>query len=138
MGSLTTDKQIPKDVDLLVEIEDDVPLGPLAKRKRQLDGKTMQTGDGCGADVFLCNPEGDYLGRVCGWKECAPGIRQSCEAQHCGAREYLYDDLQNVTLEADLTAEPPLDLWPRIIPRVDVPEDVEEILIKALRSNSEE
>ena len=65
LGSLTTDKHIPKDVDLLIEIEDDddIPLGPLAKRKRQLDGKTMQTGDGCGADVFLCNPEGAYLGR---------------------------------------------------------------------------
>ena len=61
-----------------------------------------------------------------------PGIGQSCEAQHCGAREYLYDDLQNVTLKADLIAEPPLDLWPKINARIELPDDVQEILVSGL------
>ncbi len=132
LGSLATEKAIPKDVDLLVEIADDAPLGELARRKRQLLGKTMQTGDSCGADVFLCNPAGEYLGRVCGYKQCAPGIRASCEAQHCGQREFLCDDLQNMKLEAKVIAEPPLEMWPDVVARADLPKDVQAILIERL------
>jgi predicted nucleotidyltransferase len=71
LGSLATPKAIPKDVDLLVEVDDGMPLAPLAKLTRRLSGKTMATGDGCGADVFLCNPRHEYLGRVCQSKQCA-------------------------------------------------------------------
>jgi len=132
LGSLATPKAIPKDVDLLVEVSDDMPLKTLAKLRRQLSGKTMQTGDGCGADVFLCNPQGEYLGRVCSWTTCAPGIRQGCHAQHCGHRIYLYDDLQVVRLDPTLIAEPPLELWPEIITRTEIPDDVREELITKL------
>lgn len=131
LGSLTTPKAIPKDVDLLVEVSDEMPLKNLAKLTRQLLGKTMQTGDSCSTDVFLCNPKHEYLGRICSWKTCAPGIRQSCHAQHCGHRHYLYDDLQNVSLDPSLVAEPPLEIWPKIIIRTEIPDDVhEEIVIK--------
>ncbi len=129
LGSLATAKAIPKDVDLLVEVSDDMPLKNLARLTRQLLVKTMQTGDGCGTDVFLCNPQHEYLGRICSWKTCAPGIRQSCHAQHCGRRSYLYDDLQNVRLDSSLTAGPPLELWPEIITRAEIPDDVREELI---------
>jgi predicted nucleotidyltransferase len=132
LGSLVTTKAIPKDVDVLVEVADDMPLDQLARIKRQLLGATMATGDGCGADVFLCNPQGKYLGRICSWKRCAPGIRQSCEAQHCGRRQYLYDDLQNVRLDASLVTEPPLELWPETIVRTEIPDDVREVLIAGL------
>lgn len=132
LGSLTTDKRIPKDVDLLVEISDEMPLDQLARHSRQLLSEAMQTGDSCGADVFLCNPAGNYLGRVCGWKRCEPFVRQRCEAQHCGARQFLYDDLQNVRLGKSLIATPPLELWPKVIARVELPEDVRSILIEAL------
>lgn len=30
--------------------------------------------------LFLANQRGQYLGRTCPWKECAPGIRAACEA----------------------------------------------------------
>jgi predicted nucleotidyltransferase len=133
LGSLVTDKAIPKDVDLLVEVDDQKPLTQLAKVRRQLAGKTMQTGDGCGADVFLCSPRGDYLGRVCQWKKCAPGVRQSCPAQHCGRRKFVCDDLQSVTLDRHLLAEPPLDLWPEMIERTELPEDVRRDLVAPLR-----
>ena len=133
LGSLTTPKAIPKDVDVLVEVSDDLPLGKLASSSRRLLGKTMATGDGCGTDVFLCNPQGEYLGRICSWKQCAPGIRYSCQAQHCGRREYLYDDLQIVRLDPTLIAKPPLELWPEIIAHVEIPDDVREELVAALR-----
>lgn len=132
LGSLTTPKAIPKDVDLLVEVADDMPLDPLARLKRQLLGKTMQTGDGCGADVFLCNPQGEYLGRICSWKTCCPGIRQGCQAQHCGRRGFLSDDLQAVRLDPPLIAAPPLELWPEVVVRTGIPDDVREELVAAL------
>lgn len=132
LGSLATPKAIPKDVDLLVEIEDDMQLDQLAAAKRRLLGATMQTGDGCGADVFLCDPNNRYLGRVCGWKECAPGIRLACDAQHCGRRKYLHDDLQAVRLDAALIAAPAVDLWPEIIMRTELPDDVRKLLVSPI------
>lgn len=132
LGSLVTPKAIPKDVDVLVEVDIDLPLGKLARLKRQLLGKTLQTGDGCGADVFLCNPQGEYLGRICSHQTCAPGIRRSCLANHCGQREFLCDDLRNIRLNPSLVAEPPLELWPEIIARAEIPGDVREILVAGL------
>jgi predicted nucleotidyltransferase len=133
LGSLVTPKAIPKDVDLLVEVADDTPLDNLARLKRRLLGKTLQTGDSCGADVFLCDSQGEYQGRICSWKTCAPGIRRACEAQHCGRREFLYDDLQNLRLATSLVTEPPLELWPNLIARTAIPDDVREELIAGLR-----
>lgn len=133
LGSLTTSKAIPKDVDLLVVVDDSMNLDKLARLKRRLLGATLQTGDSCGADVFLCNPQGDYLGRVCSWKQCAPGIRKSCQAQHCGRREYLSDDLQDVCLGSSVVAEPPLELWPKLVARVELPGDVIDELMDRLR-----
>ena len=130
LGSLSTDKAQPKDVDLLV----DVALDELARRSRQLRGKTTQTGHARGADVFLSNPQGDYIGRLCSWRICAPGKRMACEAQHCGRRQFLYDDLQYVQLERDLVANPPMDLWPKIITRVTPPDDVVRELLTPLRT----
>jgi len=132
IGSLTTPKAIPKDVDLLIEVSDEMPLKQLALHTRKLLGKTLQTGDSCGADVFLCNPRQEYLGRICTWKTCQPGIRKSCLAQHCGRRTYLYDDLQNVCLDPSLIAAPPLELWPKIILHAEIPDDVREELVRQL------
>jgi predicted nucleotidyltransferase len=132
LGSITTSKPIPKDVDILVEVEDEMSLQKLASLTRTLLGKTMQTGDGCGADVFLCDTDGEYLGRICSYKNCAPDIRKSCQAKYCGRREYLCDDFKNVQLDPSLVVEPPLSLWPEIVARTEVPEDVREILIAGL------
>lgn len=133
IGSLTTPKAIPKDVDLLVEVDDATPLEPLARLKRRLSGATMATGDGCGADVFLCNSRHEYLGRICSWKQCASGFRQACEAQHCGRRTYLSDDLQNLHLDPALITAAPLELWPEIIARTEIPDDVQTLLVAPLR-----
>ncbi len=133
LGSLVTSKSIPKDVDVLVEVDDGFPLDKLAHLSRKLLGTTLQTGDSCGADVFLCDPGGEYLGRICSSKSCPPGIRRSCQAKHCGRRKYLCDDLQNVHLDSLLLAEPPLSLWPEIVARSEIADDVLEILVAGLR-----
>ena len=118
IGSLTTPEPSPKDVDLLVTVTDDMDLAPLAKAARQLNGRAMQTGRSRGGDVFLADVGGNYLGRTCLWKECGPGIRQSCDALHCGQRHYLHDDLRAIKLQPALIQAPPIELWPAVVARV--------------------
>jgi hypothetical protein len=77
----------------------------LAKLSRQLKGKTQTINHG--ADIFLSNIDGEYIGRVCRWRECRPGIRMACEALNCGQVQYLYDDLQNVEIGRYQIANPP-------------------------------
>jgi hypothetical protein len=134
IGSLTTDEPNPKDVDMLVTVTDDADLAPLAKLGRKLQGHAQ--GFNRGGEVFLADPEGNYLGRTCPWKRCGPGIRASCDALHCGRRHYLHDDLETVCLAKDLIAAPPLELWPEIVARVPIPKDVEQALIVPLRNLS--
>lgn len=122
IGSLTTDKADPKDVDILVTIDDDADLTALATATRKLKG-AMQA-HGKGADVFLANPAGRYIGRICHWRECGIGIRTSCDARHCGRRHFLHDDLNDITLGARLVEEPPLEVWPSVICRQLVPSDL--------------
>ena len=134
IGSLTTPEPSPKDVDLLVTVTDTMDLAPLAKAARQLNGRAMQTGRSRGGDVFLADVSGNYLGRACPWKDCGPGIRQSCDALHCGQRHYLHDDLPAITLDSALIQAPPIELWPAVVMRVEVPADVEELLLKPARA----
>src|SRR3954468_7086618 len=84
------------------------PTTRTAARARRLQGATQQFNRG--ADVFLADEAGRYLGRTCPWKECRPHVRLSCDALHCGARPHLHDDLRTIQLPATLVASPPLDL----------------------------
>ncbi len=132
MGSLTTTKINPKDVDLLITVEDAADLEPLATLGRKLGGRiTSQTHGNYGADLFIASPRHHYLGRLCKHRDC-PGYRMSCEAMHCGLRPYLRDDLRNVTLERSLVIAPPLETWPTIIAHVQIPADVEQTLLVPL------
>ncbi len=131
IGSLTTAKPEPKDVDLLVTVADEADLAPLANLGRKLQGH-MQ-GLNRGGEVFLANLEGNYIGRICAWKRCAPGIRMSCDALHCGRRHYLHDDLDAIRLAPSLIAAPPIVLWPTISARVPIPLDVEQGLLVPLK-----
>jgi hypothetical protein len=128
IGSLTTNKPEPKDADLLITVSDDCDLSALAAAGRRVQGRAMSFGRG--GEIFLCNAQGHYLGRTCPWKQCAPGIRARCDALHCGARPYLHDDLESITLAEALMAEPPIELWPEFRARVPVPEDVERLLLR--------
>lgn len=68
LGSITTKKQNPKDIDFLVVVDDDVDLEPLARLGRKIKGRAQQMNRG--ADIFLADTQGKYIGRTCSWKEC--------------------------------------------------------------------
>jgi len=126
LGSLTTAKPAPKDADLLVTVTDEADLAPLAALGRKLQGHAQSLNRG--ADVFLADPAGHYLGRLCPWKDCRPGLRRSCDALHCGRRAYLHDDLATIALPQSLTAAPPVELWPAVVVHVPIPADLEQAL----------
>jgi len=128
LGSIITAKAIPKDVDLLVTIDRMMDLRQLARAGRRLQGSAQTIN--LGADIFLADTTGNYLGRICHYRECHP--RAACRAQHCGVRAHLNDDLHVVTLANDTVASPPVELWPKVVRRATVPADVEEILLTKL------
>ena len=131
LGSILTAKAIPKDVDVLVTIDGAMDLAGLARSGRRLIGRAQTIN--LGADVFLADTTGRYLGRICHYRECHP--RVLCHAQHCGQRDHLNDDLHVVTLSQESIASPPVDLWPKVIRRINIPVDVENILLTGLERN---
>jgi hypothetical protein len=134
VGSLITNKKEPKDADLLLTVTDDTDLEPLARIGRRLKGHAQNINRG--GDIFLTDPRGNYIGRICHWRECKFGIRMRCKALHCARRKYLNDDLQIIKLSRSLTAAPPLELWPEVIARVPIPQDVEQGLVLPLKSRT--
>jgi hypothetical protein len=131
LGSILTAKAIPKDVDVLVTIDAAMDLTRLARSGRRLMGQAQAIN--LGADIFLADTTGRYLGRICHYRECHP--RVLCHAQHCGQRDHLNDDLHIVTLSQELIASPPVELWPKVIRRLSVPANVEEALLNKLDQN---
>jgi len=134
IGSLTTHKDNPKDADVLVTVDDDADLAQLATAGRKLKGHAQTRNKG--ADIFLADPSSNYIGRICHWRECRPGIRASCDARHCARRAFLHDDLDDVTLDLSLIKTPPLELWPNIVRRVELPGDVETLLVQPIEMRS--
>ena len=128
LGSLVTDKARPKDVDVLVTITEDVDFTGLARLGRRLMGEAQ--GINSGADVFLADRAGVYLGRVCHYRECHP--RMLCHARHCGVRPHLNDDLDNVTIPPEVIATPPLVLHPIVAIAAAIPADVQTLLVAPL------
>ena len=126
LGSIVTDKPDPKDIDLLVVVADDADLAPVATCARRLQGRAQSFNRG--ADVFLADERGTYIGRACHWKDCRPGVRQACDALHCGRRPYLHDDLDALRLNSTLVVSPPVTLWPCVERRRPLPPDVEEVV----------
>ncbi len=125
LGSITTNKQNPKDIDFLVVVDDDVDLKPLARLGRKIKGRAQQINRG--ADIFLANNQGKYIGRTCSWRECRAGKRMSCDALNCGKRPYLHDDLKTVSL-SDETVRSALELWPSLKHRPGLPDDLKKTL----------
>ena len=122
----------PKDADVLVMVDDHAGLTSLATAGRRLKGRAQSRNKG--ADVFRADPSGNYIGRICHWRECRPGVRVACDARHCGRRPFLHDDLDDVTLDPLLIKAPPIELWPRIVRRVELPSDVEAQLIQPIET----
>ena len=132
VGSLARSKTRPKDADLLVRIDRDMDLAKLARHGRRLQGQAQS--HGLGADIFLTDAANQYLGRTCPWRQRGPWFRASCDALSCGQKAHLHDDSATITLDAQLLAAPPVQLWPRVVVRASVPKDVERLLLEPLRS----
>jgi hypothetical protein len=128
LGSIVTSKTDPKDVDILVTVDDDADLAALATASRRLKGKAQ--GKNKGADIFLANPAEEYIGRVCHWNRCGPQFRSICDARNCGVRHYLHDDFGDIRLSPHLVKEPPLEIWPAVIFRQKVADDLLPFLAK--------
>ena len=126
LGSIVTTKPDPKDIDVLVVVADDADLASVATCARRLRGHAQSFNRG--ADVFLADERGTYVGRTCHWKDCRPGVRRSGDALHCGRRPYLHDDLDAITLNSTLVLSPPVTLWPFVDRRGELPPDVEEVV----------
>jgi hypothetical protein len=126
IGSIVTAKPDPKDIDVLLIVSDDADLAPLATHARRLQGHAQSVNRW--ADAFLANERGEYIGRTCGWKDCRPGVRQSCDARHCGRRPHLHDDLDTITLSGSIVASPPVTLWPAVERHCVLPDDLEEVV----------
>jgi hypothetical protein len=135
LGSILSSKTDPKDVDLLITVDEDADLTYLAKSARRLKG--MAQSKNKGADVFLANPAGEYIGRICHWSQCGPYFRATCDARNCGVREYLHDDLDDIKLDSRSVKEPPLEIWPSVVARQSVAKDVLPFLSKYEVSRSE-
>lgn len=125
VGSLTMARVVPKDADVLVSIDPNMHLETLARIGRWLKGRAQAIN--LGADIFLAQKDGRYLGRICHYRECFP--RVLCRALHCGVRQHLNDDLELVKLPSDLVCSPPLELWPSVVRRCVLPSDVETLLL---------
>ena len=128
VGSLTTTKSIPKDADVLVTIGGAIELAELARAGRRLQGFAQTIN--LGADIFLADKGGHYVGRICHYRKCFP--RMACLARNCGRRVHLNDDLDVVTLSKQLIAAPPVTLWPNVVRRATMPPDVEAFLLTEL------
>ena len=126
LGSIVTTIPDPKDIDVLVVVADDADLAPLATCARRFQGHAQSFNRG--ADVFLADERGTYIGRTCHWKDCRPGVRRSCDALDCGRRPYLHDDLDAITLNSTLIHSPPVTLWPYVERRGQLPADVDEVV----------
>jgi hypothetical protein len=84
LGSLTTEKPVPKDADVLVTIDAIMDLGALAHLGRRLKGGARALN--LSADIFLADRADRYLGRICRYRECH--ARVACQALHCGRRPH--------------------------------------------------
>jgi predicted nucleotidyltransferase len=135
LGSLLSSKANPKDVDLLITVDDEADLTALAKSARRLKGITQSKNKG--ADVFLANSAGHYIGRICHWSRCGPQFRATCDARSCGRREYLHDDLDDINLDSLVVKEPPLEIWPTVIYRQSVASDLLPFLARYEVNRSE-
>jgi len=72
IGSLTTNQPHPNDADLLVSVTQAADLAPLARLRSRPRGRDQSFNRG--GDVFLVDPRGNYLGRICPWRGVVPGF----------------------------------------------------------------
>jgi hypothetical protein len=83
LGSLATEKPVPKDADVLVTIDAPMDLDPLARLGRRLQG-TAQTIN-LGADIFLADAAGRYWAASVTTARATHASRVERSAAACGS-----------------------------------------------------
>jgi hypothetical protein len=128
LGSIVTTKANPEDIDVLMVVSDGGKSGTAGAVCVETAGYTQ--GVNRGADVFLADKRSRSIGRICHWKDCRPGVRQACDALHCGRRPFLHDDLTAIRLNSAVVQALPVTVWPIVERRVELPPDVEEMVLR--------
>src|SRR5450756_1152245 len=90
LGSLATTKAIPKDADVLVTIDSVLELAELARAGRQLQGFAQSMN--LGADIFLADDRGCYIGRICHYRKCRGARAQWDMAEMSGMTDVIEKD----------------------------------------------
>lgn len=124
VGSITTDKQNPKDIDFLLTVSDEFDIEAAATVGRKLKG--FLQGLNSGADIFLCDASHRYIGRTCNYRECHS--RVACEGNNCRRGSWLNTDFHLVKLKRELCENPPVIIWPEQRISDSVPQDVSRML----------
>ena len=123
MGSLVTNKPIPKDADVLVTIDDTTDLTGLARAASAPQG-------------VCSNHQPSSLMRLGVTSDAFASIASAIRAWH--ASPSIADAAPTstmthvVTLSKELLAAPPIDLWPDVVRRLKVPPDVDALLLTEL------
>jgi predicted nucleotidyltransferase len=124
IGSLTTRKTTPKDVDLLVTLKSSAGFKQIATLARKLQGR-IQKGS-LGADVFIVH-DNIYIGRACHYRESSS--RVECRTRHLKCSrdvKFLCNTVSSFRLREEIMLRPPLILWPDVVINVALPDDVIE------------
>jgi hypothetical protein len=124
VGSMTTDKPNPKDIDFLLTVSDEFDIAEAATVGRKLKGCLV--GHNSGADIFLCDTNHRYIGRTCNYRECHR--RVACEGETCRPGSWLNTDFHLVKLAPTLCENPPVIIWPFQQTAESVPADVLKML----------
>ena len=122
IGSICTNQEKPKDIDILITIREGMDIKGIATLKRKLSGR-IQRGS-LGADVFLVE-NGQYIGRPCNYRE--PWVRVSCaeDKNVCHIdRPFLCDTSRNFQLGKEVVKNPPIILWPEVTANIAIPHDI--------------
>ena len=115
----------PEILCLLVTIDEEAPIKPIADIGRKLKGRMVSMPNAAGADVFLANEAHEYLGRTCSYRECHP--RVACEGSQCYGT-YIANDFHVFTPGPEVIQSPPVEVYPQVVIRERIPDDLRRAL----------
>jgi len=125
IGSICTDKQHPKDIDILLTIKPDADISSISKLKRQMSGRSQR--GLLGADIFLME-EGSYIGRPCRFREPHPRVGCAQDGLRCDFdRPFLCDTSNSFELKNEVITSPPIILYPRLLAARKIPADIQAV-----------
>ncbi len=130
IGSILTEKESPKDIDFLLTVSADADYRQIAYIGRKLKGALQA--QNLGADIFLANPEHEYIGRTCSHRECH--YRAGCGGLNCRPNSWIKTDLHLIKLDRGLVARPPLTIWPSVESLTELPSDM-ETMVSVIRNS---